>query len=473
MANPTTYARLRATLRTCRAAAAAEADPRSLAADRSWLRGPLSALAVAGAAGRDLLSGELTLRAMSLVYTTLLSLVPLLAISFSMLKALGIHNRVEPLLAELLEPLGAQGREITQRIIDFVDNIEVGVLGFLGVLLLLYTVISLLQKIEQALNYIWQVTRTRNFIQKVRDYLAAVVIGPVLIVAGTGAIGALMSSAVVQSVTEIGPIGELVAFAGRFTSFVLIVGAFTFLYVFLPNTRVRLAPALVGGITAGLLWSLAGWAFGTFIAGATKYTAVYSAFATLIFFMIWLHLVWLIVLMGSSVAYYVQNPHAMGVRRDNPRYAIALIETAALAALYHILQAWYAGEKAPDASALNAKTRLPMPLLNDVLGCLERAGLLERTDWGAGGYRPGRPPEATPLKRALDAVRSDAGGGHPPVSAPETPEAVQAATATIEAALRERLETLTLADFARTAPSENRGGQSPLTPLHDTAAKDA
>ena len=98
--------------------------------------------------------GQLTLRAMSLVYTTILSLVPLLAISFSILKGFGVHNQVEPMLLNLLAPLGNKGVEITERIVGFVDNVKVGVLGSLGFVLLFYTVVSLMQKIERTFNYV-------------------------------------------------------------------------------------------------------------------------------------------------------------------------------------------------------------------------------------------------------------------------------------------------------------------------------
>lgn len=412
---------------------------------RRWLQ---KAVCVGGAVLRDLFSGELTMRAMSLVYTTLLSLVPLLAIGFSMLKALGVHNQVEPALAELLEPLGERGLEITARIIDFVDNIEVGVLGFLGLLLLLYTVVSLLQKVENALNFIWHVPGERRMLEKVRDYLSAVIIGPLLLIAATGVIASLMSSQVMQSMAAFGPLGELLALAGRFTSLVMIIAAFTFLYMFLTNTRVSLKAALAGGIAAGALWTVTGWGFATFIAGSTRYTAIYSAFATLIFFLIWLYLVWLIVLLGSAVSFYVQNPQYIGIDRGRLRYGIALIEKAALLALYHIVGDWYRGELPPTADRLATVSGLPEPLLLQVCETLERRGLLERAGHAEGGFLPAAPPEVTTLAHVLEAIRQDEGGGHPAVSAPAEPAALRDVTARIGAALEEGCGGLTLKAFA-------------------------
>ncbi|MDH3930474.1 MAG: YihY/virulence factor BrkB family protein, partial [Deltaproteobacteria bacterium] len=135
---------------------------------------------------RDLLEGQLTLRAMSLVYTTLLAMVPLLAVSFSVLKGFGVHNQIEPLLLNFLRPMGERGVEVTSRIIGFVDSVKAGVLGSVGFALLIYTVISLIQKIEQACNDTWQVNRSRPLSQKFSDYLSVILIGPLLVFSALG-----------------------------------------------------------------------------------------------------------------------------------------------------------------------------------------------------------------------------------------------------------------------------------------------
>ena len=126
----------------------------------------------------------LSIRATSLVYTTLLSLVPFLAVTFSVLKGFGFHQQIEPVLAEALEPLGPRGLEITANIIEFVDNLNVGVLGVVGVAGLFYTTYSLIEKIEEALNSIWRVHQGRPIARKFTDYLSVVLVGPVLGVHG-------------------------------------------------------------------------------------------------------------------------------------------------------------------------------------------------------------------------------------------------------------------------------------------------
>jgi YihY family inner membrane protein len=201
----------------------------------AWRAGLIIALRMAAAIGRDLAKGQLTLWAMSLVYTTLLSLVPLLAISFSILKGFGVHNQIEPMLLGLLEPLGSKGVEITERIIEFVDNVKVGVLGSLGFALLFYTVVSLMQKIERAFNTVWHVSQERSLGQRFRDYLSVLVIGPALIFAAVGIGASIASLSIVGTLSAIEPLGSVIKFAGKLIPFLMISGAFSFMYAFIPN----------------------------------------------------------------------------------------------------------------------------------------------------------------------------------------------------------------------------------------------
>jgi len=283
-------------------------DPRSLADKPLWLRITIPVLRTGYAIGRDWWDGELTLRAMSLVYTTLLSLVPLLAVSFSVLKAFGVHNQIEPMLAQGLAPLGPKGTEITSSILSFVDHMQVGVLGTLGLAVLFYTVVALMQKIEASFNYTWHVKELRSIGERFSHYLSVLMIGPVLVFSAVGLSATLMSSDWMQQLLSIEPLGSLAAYSARLLPTLMIVAAFTFMYMFIPNTEVRLRSALVGAVVAGILWQSVGFLFASLVVGSARYTAIYSALATLILFMIWLYVGWLILLIGASVAHYHQNP---------------------------------------------------------------------------------------------------------------------------------------------------------------------
>lgn len=295
---------------------------------------------------RDLLDGQLNMRAMSLVYTTLLSIVPLLALAFSMLKALGAHNTLEPALLEMLRPLGSQAPVMAQNIIGFVEKIQVGVLGSLGVALLFYAVISMIHKIEESFNFIWRIDRPRRLSQRLGEYLAVVTVGPVLIFAALGVTASVMNSSVVVSIVSIEPFGTLMFLLTKLLPYLLIIGLFTFLYSFVPNTRVRLFAALCGGTLAGVLWQTGAALFASFVVTSTNYNAVYSGFAILIFLLIWLYLGWMILLLGCQLAFYVQHPEHLKPQKVPPLLSGRQIEYLALMIMGLTGRRFLAGEPA-------------------------------------------------------------------------------------------------------------------------------
>lgn len=284
-------------------------EPRS-----GWGRRLLTPGRYALALLRDLIEGDISLRAMSLVYTTLLSLVPLLALAFSVLKAFGVHNSLEPVLAQALQPLGDQATVISDNVIAFVDNIKVGVLGSIGIALLLYTSVSMISKIEASFNFIWKVRQERGLTQRFGEYLSVLLIGPVLVFTAIGLTASVRSSTVVMTLAMYEPFGTTLLLVTKLAPYVLIVGALTFIYSFIPNTRVSFRAAAAGGLFAGIAWESASIGFARFVGGASSYSAIYSGFAIVIILLIWLYVSWLIVLFGCRLAFYIQNPrHLVGV----------------------------------------------------------------------------------------------------------------------------------------------------------------
>ena len=284
---------------------------------------------------RELMGGQLNLRAMSLVYTTLLSLVPLLAVSFSVLKGFGYHQRLEHYLFDImLEPLGPSGSEVAATIIGFVENVKVGMLGSVGFALLIYTVVALVQKIEAAFNFVWQIDRLRPMAQRFSNYLSVITIGPVLIFSAVGFTATMLGTDIVQKLATVEPFGTLFVYLSRMVPYVLVCLAFTFIYLVMPNTRVRFQSALVGGVLAGVLWKITGWGFATFIASSAKYAAIYSSFAILILLLIWMYLSWLILLVGSQIAFFVQYPKYMTRTRVKFVLSNRLREMMALQIMY-------------------------------------------------------------------------------------------------------------------------------------------
>ncbi|CAH1386397.1 YihY/virulence factor BrkB family protein [Candidatus Nitrotoga sp. M5] len=360
---------------------------------------------IAYAVVRDLIEGQLTLRAMSLVYSSLLSLAPLIAVSFSVLKAFGVHNQLEPAIQNMLEPLGNKGVEITTNIVNFVENIQVGVLGSMGLALLFYTVVSLMQKVETSFNYTWRVTQSRNFAQRFSDYLSVLMIGPVLVFAALGVTGSMLNNSVVQRLSEIGPLGSAVHLATTLLPYLLIIAAFTFIYSFIPNTKVHFKAALAGGVVSGILWETLGWVFASFVVTSANYTAIYSAFASLMFFLIWLYLGWLVLLTGASIAFYVQHPDYALTPRGQLNLSLDQREKIALAIMLKITKDFYAGNAMSTAGELSVVLNVSEDIMLQVLDTLEQGQLLTQSNDDHPKYLPASPVENMTVKTVLDAVR--------------------------------------------------------------------
>jgi membrane protein len=350
---------------------------------------------------------QLNLRASSLVYTTLLSLVPFLAVSFSVLKAFGIHSLIEPVLSRFLTPFGSAGREIAHMIIGFVGNIDAGVLGSLGLITLLYTVISLIQKVEAAFNYTWKVRKGRSFTRRFSDYISVILIGPVLIFSALGITASITNMTVVQKILSLEPFGLAIYLAGKLIPYFLIFLAFTFFYIFIPNTRVRLGSALTGGLLASVLWAVTGRVFASFAVSSTRYAAIYSGFAILIVFMIWIYLNWLILLVGSKISFYYQYPRFFSAGKDTFPLSTRLKEGFALLILSLVGRHYYYNQPPWDFASLQAHLGLPVEPLQGILTLLEHGGYLIETGTESPAYVPARDIETMPLKEILHSIRTD------------------------------------------------------------------
>ncbi len=405
---------------------------------------------------RDVLYGEVTLWAMGLVYSTLMSLVPLLAVSFSVLKAFGVQNALEPFLLDFLAPLGPNGAVIVRRIVEFVNNMKVGVLGALGLAFLIYTVISLIQKVEQALNTIWRVRGSRTMMHQFSHYLSVVLIGPVLVVSAIALTASFMSTALVQWLIGIEPLGAIVAAAGRLIPYALIIGSFTFLYLFIPNTRVRFVPALLGGVIGGVLWQSIGWAFASFIVASTRYTAIYSSFAILILFMIWLYLSWLILLIGSEVSFYYQNPHLLSVGPSAELPNARVIEQTAVSIMYLLASHFYRNKARWNVNSLVQRLGISIERTEEILAALKNRGLVIETAEDPPAYVPARDLETITLQEVYEAVRWHEprnGAGRPGVARIETADAL---VREIDGVIGKTLGSRSLKDLVRLAQEDRQ-----------------
>jgi membrane protein len=412
-------------------------DPTGLRpAARLGVRALRLVLAVADELGR----GELGLRATGLVYTTLLSLVPLLAVAFSVLKAFNFHQQLLPALTSAFQALGPAGGERAQVLVDMVDRVEVGALGAAGVAGLFYTVISLLGRVEEALNHVWHVRRARSFGRRFADYLSVVLVGPVLVLTALAIIASVRSTRVVAWLAA-RPLGALVGgYAGHLLPLLILGVAFTFLYRFLPYTRVRLVPAVVGGVTAAILWALAGVAFTTFVVASPNYAAIYSGFAIVILFLLWLDLAWLITLVGAQIAYFIQHPPAHPTRAGRAGLTPLARERLALALLAEVTRRHLGGQPPATAAELAARFGAPVGTVGALVDALVPGGVLVRTA-DPDGVTLGRSPDTVLVADILDVLRDGRGPG--PGIPGDAAAGVEAALARRDQGARQALAGLT------------------------------
>ncbi len=368
-----------------------------------WPRLQVRFLRLAMVAMEEFQTNLLGLRAMGLVYSTLLSLVPFLAVTFSVLKAFGAHQQIEPFLAQALEPLGAKGEELTHYMIGFVSNLQVGVLGAVGVAGLFFTVISLIGQIEDALNHIWRLRYSRTLARKFSDYLSVVLVGPVLVFSAFALTASAQSHWLMQYMLRTGSLGFAVTLVTRVMPLFFLCTVFTFLYKFLPNTRVHFSSAVLAGLTAGLLWQVAGIGFATFVANSARYTAIYSSFAVLLIFLIWLYVGWLIILVGGEVAYLHQNSRVVMTWMRQRKHGALSRARLALLALATITRSYLTQDPPWRLMELAARLHVSPAELEDLIDEFVRRRILLRSAEPE-GLALGRPPESVAVSEILDAV---------------------------------------------------------------------
>jgi membrane protein len=352
---------------------------------------------------RDILAGQLTLRAMSLVYTTLLSVVPLIALSFSVLKGLGIHNELRPVLYRVMAPLGPQGAEIVDEVVDLVDNVSGGLLGGISLAFFIFTAISMVQKVEESFNYVWHVAQPRSLARRFSEYLVVLLIGPVVVVVALGLLASLRNADFVQWLLAREAFGPVAFVVSGLAPYVLISAVFTFLYIFVPNTGVKLKSAAVGGIVGGVLWVALGALFTAFVLYSTQRQLIYSSFAVPISALIWLYLSWLVLLVGAQLAFYHQRPAFLRIGRREPSLSNSMRECLALNIMYSVGMAFRNKDRKVTLEDVSAQLKIPSIVLAPITERLEKAGLVIATE--NEHLLPGREVSRIRLADILEVVR--------------------------------------------------------------------
>ncbi len=427
-----------------------DVDIRSLRGGRRFVTG---ALRMGHALARAMVDGQLTLQAMSLVYTTLLSLVPLMAVSFSVLKSFGVHHQALPLLGQFLSPLGAQQSEdAARRIVVLVETIDVGLLGAIGLGTLIYTGLSLLHKIEHSINAIWCVATPRRLGQRFTNYLSVVVVGPLLFGISVGLTALVLNAASARGLLEIQPFGILVLWGTRLFPYLLVWAAFSFIYAFVPNVPVTFRAAALGGLVAGVLWQTSGLAFGAFIATSANYAKIYSSLSIMILALIWLYTSWLILLIGAQIAYFIQSPRRYLLHPPVPIVlSNRLRERLALSMMLLIARGHHENRPPWTVSGLADHLDLPAQIVQKVIELLHAEAWIVQTSDDPGGWLPARDIATIQVNELIRSIRRAGERGLPPRTAEPIPAEVDRVMETCREATDASLGGMTLGDLVREA----------------------
>ena len=329
---------------------------------------------------RDLLRGDLNLRATGLVFSTLLSIIPLIAFSFAVLKGLGFHRDLEPLLYEFFRPLGKQATGLTAQVMGFVERTQGGVLGSLGLALLVWTVAGTVQKIEEALNWIWRVERPRSLARRLSDYFGIIVLGPVLLVTLLGLFSAIDNALPWRQWAHASWTIALHRGLVAAEPLVVVTVVLTAVYQWLPNTRIRWRHALVGALLAGAAWSACGTAFARLAAYSTQMLAIYAGFALVLLVLGWLWLNWLILLLGAQLSFYLQHPSDLRHGNLELRPTARLQERLALSTLWLVAESFVQG---PSDNPSDNPSDKPSAKPTEGGGKRPRPGRGKRQGWRA------------------------------------------------------------------------------------------
>jgi membrane protein len=333
------------------------------------------------ALGRDLSRGQINLHAMGLVYATLLSLVPLIAFAFAVLKAFGAHRELQPIIEEFFRPMGVSASgEFTRKVMEFADSVSTGLVGSLGLALLLWTLLGTIKKVEDSFNFLWRVEHARSFARRVTEYVALLIVGPIVVVSFLG----LSHNALETAQAGIGrymPFFErVVAIGNKVSPYFMVAAIFTAVYKFVPNTKVKWKPALIGGVAAGILWAAVGNVFTALVVYSTRLTVVYAGFALIVAALLWTYFGWLILLVGAQLSFYVQNRNYLRMGLTELRLSAVQREQLTLKVMFLIARSYHDGKTRWSVDSLAHEVAMPGIAISRIVHALEDAHLLTLTD---------------------------------------------------------------------------------------------
>ncbi len=352
-------------------------------------------------------------RAAVLTYYSLLSVVPLVAVVFGIAKGFGLQDLVETEVRKVAEHSNWQ-TEVTDQIIIFsqslLDTTRGGLIAGVGVLLLFWTVVNILGRIEESFDAIWEVGRSRTLVRKFTDYMAILILAPILFIVASSATIIVTSKieVILRGISFAGSATSLIMAALRFLPYLSIWALLAMLYIIMPNTRVSLKRGVVGAIVAGTIFQISQLVYIRFQIGAARYGAIYGSFAALPLFLVWLQMSWMIILFGAEVASAMAHCETYGFSPDHSRLSAQAKKILALKVFHLLAQRFARGERALTGPEIAEALAIPLRLVAQLLTELAQSGLVDETPAKGGNtaYQPARDIEDLTVSFVIEAYES-------------------------------------------------------------------
>ncbi len=358
---------------------------------------------------RGVSSERVGLRASALTFYSLLSIVPVAAMVFGIAKGFGFQRALERLL---LKGLVGQ-EEIVKRIVAFahalLEDVKGGFIAGLGLLILFYTIIKILSHIENALNEVWGIKKPRTLSRKITDYLSVILIGPVLFFISSTMTVFISSSVqqMVEGTSVLKVVSPGISFLLKFLPYASLWLLFSFVYIFIPNTKIKFSSGILGGIIAGTLYHIFQFFYISLQIGVAKYNAIYGGFAALPLFFIWMQIGWLIVLFGAEIAFAHQNVETYEFEQECLTVSHAFKRLLSLRILHLIVRDFWRGGKPYTSRQIAHELEIPIRLVNEILYEMVASGLVSevKTDEGGGiAYEPARDPDTMTIRNVVETL---------------------------------------------------------------------
>ena len=332
-------------------------------------------------------------RASALTFFTLISIVPIVALMFGIAKGFGLQEKVQ---AEILAKMEGQ-TEIAEKVIDFsnslLKNAQGGFIAGIGVIFLFWSVIKVLSNIENSFNEIWGVKTPRHLGRKFADYLSIMGVCPILLVISSSATVVISSQieTIIYKYSALSLVAPLIMFLLRFLPYCIMWFVLTFVFIFMPNTKVKFKSALIAGVITGTLLQLLQWIYIKFQIGVTNYGAIYGSFAALPLFLIWLQVSWLVILFGAEISFAHQNVETYEYEPDCLSSSQAFKRQLALLITTKIVKDFSDGQPPSTAEQITHSLEIPIRLVRLILFELVQANILSEVKHNGGkdsAYQP-------------------------------------------------------------------------------------